>query len=590
MFQNSIRSKLIVFLLAATLIPITISILITYLYTRETVSKETVATSSHLLYQGRTNIGNYLERMNQSSLSVYNDFELFDILDHSWLQSDELILTSRNEIYRALQTMAHSSREIRQVYLFLEKNRWSFAVLNENFVPFRKADYSMPQQSREVYLQAPHPLHSYGLSPNIEIPKQKVITLYRTIYNAISAERLGTLAIDFDLEALRQICGQLYEKGREELYLLDDQGTVLYSHDSSQEGQVLRPDWEQKIEQADAPSGSFDIRSRDFSGMVIYEKMQAPDFHWTLVKRIPYDYLNRSARQLTQINTYVFVLFLVVAVAFTILISFRFTAPIRRLTAYMNRIKTGQLQVDIDIQGTDEIARMGQSFRTMMETINNLILREYRLEIANKTNELKALQAQINPHFLNNALQSIGTLALHNGDRKMYSLIHSLAKMMRYSMNTSDSVVTLAQEIDYVKAYLDLQQQRFGEDLQVSFEVEREALKARLPKMILQPLVENYFKHGFPSPVPGKKIGIRCGIREGSRLRIEVTDNGPGMTPEELEAWNERLGRALGRANPPDSIGLINVNSRLQLFFGEGAGMRLTEAAGGGLGIELKFP
>src|SRR5690606_12556233 len=100
-----------------------------------------------------------------------------------------------------------------------------------------------------------------------------------------------------------------------------------------------------------------------------------------------------------------------------------------------------------------------------MQRLNQLIMREYRLELANKTNQLKALQAQVNPHFMNNALQSIGTLALQHGDQKTYALISSLGKMMRYHMRADGRSVMLVEEIDYLRSYLALQRQRFGEDL-----------------------------------------------------------------------------------------------------------------------------
>ena len=184
---------------------------------------------------------------------------------------------------------------------------------------------------------------------------------------------------------------------------------------------------------AQADNGYYDGKD----AMIVYEKLDLPYAPWTLVKQIPHQTLYKHSTELTSINAIIAILALFIVIFGTLWISIRITRPIKQLTSYMNQVKTG-LDVDIDVTSPDEIGILSRRFRTMMDTINNLILREYRLEIANKTNQLKALQAQIDPHFLYNSLQSIGTLALHNVPR-IYSLLSSLANMMRYNMRNSEA-------------------------------------------------------------------------------------------------------------------------------------------------------
>lgn len=153
---------------------------------------------------------------------------------------------------------------------------------------------------------------------------------------------------------------------------------------------------------------------------------------------------------------------MLIVIGGTIYISIRFTAPIKQLIRYITRIQAGQVQLgqmqqDIELTRTDEMGILANRFHGLMQDLNQMVMREYRLELANKSNQLMALQAQINPHFLNNALQSIGTLALQHDAPKVYALIASLAKMMHYSMNTNESVVPLGKELDHIKAYLELQ-------------------------------------------------------------------------------------------------------------------------------------
>ncbi|GJM73851.1 hypothetical protein HMSSN036_60670 [Paenibacillus macerans] len=209
-----------------------------------------------------------------------------------------------------------------------------------------------------------------------------------------------------------------------------------------------------------------------------------------LIKEIPKSYLLREANQAVTINLMLFGLALLVILTATILISIRVTAPIKRLSNYMSQVKTGNLNVDVLPAGNDEVGLLTERFRTMMDTINNLILREYKLELSSKNNQLRALQAQINPHFLNNTLQIIGTLALELKVPQIYTLISSLAKMMHYSMHSGDRIVTLKDELEHVKAYVELQKERFENRFAYRCEVAEPLLQVAMPKLILQPIME----------------------------------------------------------------------------------------------------
>lgn len=589
MIRSSIRNKLVLFLLAATIVPITTSIFITYFYTKQSVMSETKSTNSSLIYQGQTNIVNYLNIIQQTSLFVYNDPKLFEIVEHGL--TDYL---SDKEVFRGMQVMSHSIKEIYQVYLHMAKRNRSHLILNDRTRSEAIDSEHVPElEPGQAWLEPSHRSHDYGLNPFTPeyVPPATVITLHRSIYDVASKQVLGTLSIDVNLDVIASISEQLYTKSGEELYILDDKGTVVYGPREEQIGRVLEDRWVPYMLGLPEPKGSFEWKGGDFKGIQLYERMSTPYMNWTLVKRISDEALYQSARQITLINSLVYSLFLVVVIAATVYISFRFTNPIRKLIGYINKIQSGHLNVAIDLTGGDEFGVLARRFRLMMQTLNDMILREYRLELANKTNELKALQAQINPHFLNNALQSIGTLALQQDQRKIYSLISSLGKMMRYGMNTNDTVVPLTMEADYVKAYLELQKQRFGEGLQYRFELEPDAAAVKVPKMILQPIVENYFKHGFDSPERDGSILIAAQIAADGRLRIAVSDNGRGMPQDDLAMLQNKLGTGWQtRVDGEESIGLLNVLARLKLYFNDHARIELENVVPNGMKVILWIP
>lgn len=587
--KGSIRNKLILFMLIATILPIVTSIGITYFYNKESVKKNTIRENSNLLFQGKTNLVHYLDIIDKATLAVYNDVRFYNVLQYGYKYASD----QKNEMFRAIQLMSRSVNEIYQIHLDPEQSNVHFIYTNDVFPSSPKPTTvrpAPPYSGYGSYIEPTHMSHDYEVNYYPKHASVPVFTFHRPIYKIPSIEYLGLLSVDVRFDFIDRVSKQLYNPEKEQLYILNENGIVIYGSNQEEWGKPHKRNVIQHMTRSNEERGSFEWTDDSFSGMEIYEKIQTPYVNWILVKEIPYSHLYENARELTRINVGVFSIFLIIVIAATVFISIRFTSPIRMLISTINKIQSGQLNVEIDVRGTDEIGVLARRFRLMMQSLNELIVREYALELANKTNELKALQAQINPHFLNNALQSIGTLALQHQEIKIYSLIASLGKMMRYHMNADEIIVPLQKEIDYVKGYLELQQQRFDERLQVEIVTDPEAQQVTLPKMTLQPIVENYFKHGYDS-TQGGQIRIECCLNQEGELRISVTDNGKGMEQEELEALRRKLEQGTGlEGSGADSIGLMNVISRIKLYFNEDARMNVSHAEPHGLKVELYIP
>jgi two-component system sensor histidine kinase YesM len=309
------------------------------------------------------------------------------------------------------------------------------------------------------------------------------------------------------------------------------------------------------------------------------------------VKRIPYDTLYRNSTRLTTITAAIALATMLIVIIGTLLISIRITSPIRKLAGYMKQIQAGNMDVEIDVQSRDEIGLLARSFRQMMDRINNLILKEYRLELANKTSQLKMLQAQINPHFLYNSLQSIGTLALQHNAPRVYKLLSSLANLMRYSMRNNESMVRLRQEIEHLNRFLDLQQERFGEQFRFTTDADEESLEAYVPKMILQPLAENYFKHGMHPDYGIGELQLSSRLSPDGRLTVEMRNNGAPVPEERLAELRGRLAEGCEPSgNEEEPIGLLNVLMRLKLYTDDTAELRIENLKPHGVKVMLSFP
>ncbi|KUP21314.1 sensor histidine kinase [Paenibacillus sp. DMB5] len=592
-FRSSIRYKLSVFLMAAILLPIAASILISYFYTKHSLKEDAIRENSNTIRQGTTSLIGQLNGMNNISLYAYNNIRMTNSLYNILVEgrSDFMI---ENNIYSGLHAIEQSAKDIQQVYLYSDLADQSWLLIDGYLKRGPGGEgltghFVQPLDKNDPFLEPPHPSHNYGMEEFPYSPSNTVFTIHRPVYRAPLKERVGVLSVDFKLDGFRSIMNMLYEKGEENIYLLDDTGTAIYT--SREEELGTKPDhaWLRHARYSFAGAGYFDWSGDDgYNGIVVFEKFELIGRIWIVAKQIPDSYLYSNASSVLRINMLVLLTFLFIAIAAALFVSVMVTAPIKRLTESIRKIKLGKLQFDAQ-ERSDEVGVLGSAIKNMVDTIDNLIMRELRLELANKDNQLKALQAQINPHFIFNTLQSIGSVALHHKVPRIYELTSSLGLMMRYNMNTDEPVVPLSKEIAHVQAYLELQQQRFKDRLRYSIEIVGDPdLSTSIPKMILQPIVENCFKHGFES---AEQAVISISVADGGgMLGITVTDNGPGVTPERLQ----ELQRWIAHGNPGGteggSIGLINVISRLRLFYNDKAAVTIGHAKPRGFSVHLGIP
>lgn len=594
-------------LLAATILPIATSMAISYNATTKSITEEAIAKNNRLLSLGKTNILNYMNNINQKSLAVYNAMNvprsLYYILEHN--MEDEVfpnditdVIRNRNLLKDHLYNIYQSVSGFHKVRLYVVKQNATYLLWNDDIKVGQNGE-AVPQTAQKAYIQPSHKSHNYGLADLKLTPgEEMVFTLHRPIFRAPSEELLAELSIDVRLQVLEDLNRQLYDSGEESFYIVDADGQVVLASSKDEIGAAAKHDWFGTILSSGQDSGHFDWNGQSKGSMIFYDRIKTPYMDWYLIKQTPYKHLYSVADRIARINTAVGIAFLAIVVLATLFISIRFTKPLLRLIGYVNKIETGNLNVSIDIHSDDEIGLLARRFRSMMQTINHLILTEYRLEIANKTNELKALQAQVNPHFLYNALQSIGTVSLQHGDHKAYSLITSLGKMMRYNMNTMDSVVELSRELDYVQAYLDLQKQRFDTALHIRLSIDEQTRRILVPKMILQPLLENFFKHGFVQSAgePSELILASSLNEQEGLLTIQVQDNGSGLSEERLQEIQLQLekvtplGQAQGDGQEAGGIGLRNVLSRLRLHFDSSASMELHHVQPHGFSVTIHIP
>ncbi|UJF31841.1 sensor histidine kinase [Paenibacillus hexagrammi] len=606
MFPKSIRSKLMSLMLITTLIPAGISITVTYFVTKSTITEKSIAENTRILSLGEDNMSNYLGGIHQLIMSVYSGINLPNSLYTSLLNAKPVSSAPyslgstdiRDIVSNQLFNMYQSNKDIYQIHLFVVANKQSNTLLNGFFRRERNDAYipviAVKGDKRPV-VEPIHLDHRYGLKtniPNLKSGTTEVMSVHVPIYRTPSDEAMAYLSIDLRASGLEAITKSMFDPTAEQIFLVDGQGDIIYASEAAMSGKNIQIGWDQARKdqmrkdqmRKDQMSGYY--RWQD--GIVFFQRVDSPLFEGWLLKRVHDHYLYEETRKITGINAGIGTLFLIIGAAASVLISFRFTSPIKKLIAFTQKVQTGQFNAQVDVENEDEIGLLTRKITGMTATIHQLIENEYRLEIANKTNQLKALQAQINPHFLYNALQSIATTSLRYQAVKVYDLIYSLGSMMRYAMATEETSVTLETEMEHVHNYLLLQQERFGGELSVQVDVEPSARQCKIPKMIIQPLVENVFKHGFADSIQQGQIHIEIKLETTDRLIISVSDNGKGMSENMMNLIEVELSKKSVVAN--DKIGLINVLARLRLHVGQEAKLLMRPNEPSGLKVVIQIP
>ncbi len=261
---------------------------------------------------------------------------------------------------------------------------------------------------------------------------------------------------------------------------------------------------------------------------------------------------------------------------------------IRSLVRNMKDVENGKLDTHIVVGTNDEIGYLEQSFSTMCAKLAEYIRNVYIFEIRTKTAELKALQAQIDPHFLFNTLESIRITAQMNQDQQTAKMIHILGSMFRWNIRTSGFAVELREEIDYVRSYIELQTLRYSNAFGIVIKVESGLLRLGILKLTLQPIIENAIQHGLGDLPSGGSIEIEGSLAE-DKLMIAVTDNGKGMDPDKVREITDALAQHYD-VQPTGNIGLSNVHQRIRILFGEPYGLRVASRPGAGTRVELTLP
>jgi two-component system sensor histidine kinase YesM len=306
---------------------------------------------------------------------------------------------------------------------------------------------------------------------------------------------------------------------------------------------------------------------------------------WKLIKTIPTEYMYG---ELYRIQRYLLIggfLYSILIILYFLFFSFRYTEPMMKMMSVIKKVEQGDLTARTEVRSSDEVGQLGHSLNNMIAEMQKLIDQLIREEQEKKEVELEALHAQINPHFLYNTLNTIKWMAKIQGNDSVSKAITALVKLLRISTNLGKEMISLSEEIEYVKNYIVIQKLRFNKATHIDYHIEENCMNIMVPKMILQPIVENSIIYGMEDEQQELHIKISAYLC-AEQLFIEIRDDGPGIDPAILKTIFDND----SSKSKFSKVGLNNVNQRIKLYCGADFGLEIETEIGRGTRVLMNLP
>lgn len=413
--------------------------------------------------------------------------------------------------------------------------------------------------------------------------KEKLISLVRELKDTENLlQTNGEIRIRLSEKNLYRMISSGKSDHLDSIFILNDDGKVIVHEDQSLLGQVyFDREFVEKVKRSEQSFSGFKHQSDAQKYRVIAKKIEG--INWHLVTMIDEAKLTGEVGKVK--TSYSWLIMGLLFLGFIALVGFYVTIlrPITDLIRETKKVERGDFSASVNVRSGDEVGTLGKRFNKMVGTIENLIETKYKLELMHKEADLKALQAQINPHFLYNTLDTIRWTARIEKAAKTSRLIEILSRFFRIGLSGGSVMIALKDELTYTRSYLELQQERIGTELKVSIFMEASTEHVTVLKQMLQPLVENSIVHGFANMAGEKWIRIRC-YASDNELYIDVIDNGRGFNPDFFISF------AADRISAGQGYAIKNIRERLSIVFGKQYGLELIDHQDQGAWLRIRLP
>ena len=576
---KSIQSTMLVSFSALMVLAMLVFMVIAMRYTSGTIYENSINYMSQIIQQVNYDIDTYIEYMENISSVIAKSSDVPRYLfDQNQTEAERE--AEKERILTQFQTIMESRDDIYNVAAVAKNGRY---IINQGddeltgYVDIESLDwYQAAMESKSgIAVSSSHVQNA------IQSSYKWVITLSRALVNNQTGEREGLFFVDLNYSAISDLCNNnsIEEKGY--IFVLDAEGNIVYHPKQQLMYGGLKTENRDAVMECREDSLIID----EGGDSKLYTMSKSKRTGWTVVGAVYTSELLKNNEQAQMWYLLVASILLLAVIGISSIISREITKPIRSLRDSMRKVQNGQFDTHVEVITENEIGSLGRSFNLMTSEIQALMEQNVYEQKQKRKSELKALQAQINPHFLYNTLDSIIWMSEAGENDEVVEMTSALARLLRQSISNDKEEVELEKEIEYVKNYLTIQKMRYKDKLEFFIYVDPRVAHVPIIKLVLQPLVENAIYHGIKYKETKGNLKIYARPVDG-RVEIVVADDGIGMDEDVMEHIFDEHRKEQKR----NGVGVPNVQKRLKLQYGSEYGIRYESVKGAGTKAVITIP
>ncbi len=576
--KKSLKTKLIVIFFLVSIIPLLLLGIVSYNIMSNNMLREYDKRVSQQVIAGVENYDEWFGELESIVFSINTNQ-----YTQKHLQKDEmkenyydhiLILTSRID-----SLISIGSNKV-DTFMLLPMNQDGYPIFRGDYILGNQSDYKKIPIVQEALESKNSLVWSVMMDSS---NKKSYIVAAQAVFEQFSEEVIGVTVVGFNNKQLGTIAEEMVVNENEYIFVLDENNDVLYETQEGITQRFFTEDIQRKAELGEKEE-SFEVVSQREKYRLFVSS--------TRINGMKICYAMPEKNMLGPIDQLPRIVIIVLAVCFLFVTALAFYVygdvygPIKELSYAMNKFNKDTQYIQVGIKREDELGVLADCFNILISRIEDLIIEVEEEAKLKKDFEIRALQAQITPHFLYNTLNSIKAMARLGQTEDISSMTTALIRLLYVSASQGTDFITLEEEIKYLDAYIQIMQYRFEQPLLLEFNMKKEVMGSYILRFLLQPIVENSVLHGFREVKNREcKIGVK-GSRDKNHLVIEITDNGEGM-PSNMEELMNHYNEEKRRFS---RIGIKNIEERIKMNFGEEYGLNYTSKLGEGTKVTVTLP
>ncbi|MFX3635886.1 MAG: sensor histidine kinase [Candidatus Pristimantibacillus sp.] len=573
---NSIQSIIMQSFLVSVLIIVAIVAVLLYNKFSRTAEENMFLSTQQIVDQVSYSLEDYVDGMAQ----LYRAIEESMLTEGSW---------DNASVTKQLDTIMSSRDDVVSIALFddqgmLLRNQPMMDVRESAYVSEQSWFHSAIRVPNHLSFSLPHVQNLYGGNYKWVVSMSKGITVIHD-----GKPKNVVLLVDINFKKIDKLSSRISLGKRGYVYIIDEgAGNIVYHPQQQLIYMGLR---NESVEQALMSSNSYIDESAGNRRLNTVKSVV--NIGWKVVGVSYMDEMMTTAEEVNRYMIQVVAIVLVLSILISMLLAASLTKPIRQMGKTMRAVERGDFDVELPLKGPLEVVQLSSRFNLMLNKIRQLMKQIIIEQESKRKYELEVLQAQINPHFLYNTLNSVVRMVGMSKNEEVITMITSLSKLFRISLSKGNTVITVSEELEHARHYLTIQQMRFKKKFDFTIEANEEVLACYTLKLVLQPLIENAIVHGIEYMVDEGHIRINARI-QNEQLVLEIADNGVGMSAQKLEGILKEVKAPRDDSRNQNSAGsgvaVRNVHDRIQLYYGSSYGLEFESEQEEGTTVRVYIP